>query len=223
MKQVFILIFATFSLLACNQEGSPSATKPLQAPSPSAIPPDYSATTPNQMLQKDVLDMIQLYHSSQYKDVNNFSSPAHATNFATATDKDSRLMYLNLDSLKRMIYFIEKASAKFTTEEKANLGINFYYAAYPAAMNKQEQGISLTNKHTLILIPAILNQTTGAPQDVDILANLNNPTKTNATFINGSYFNNATLNKTFMFAQNQGTLVPPPPTGTTILDLTDDN
>jgi hypothetical protein len=227
MKKLIFISVASLSIItilhSCNASSG-------GAGSTTAICADYSSMTVNTMKKEDVLDMVSNYYNKQYNAINADNS----IDFPAAAPLDSREVFFNLDTLKRLIYFIEKATANFSAADKANLGMNVYFGSYPQHMDLFKNGINYTNRQTLIFIPSIFDNVLHVGRDFDLNNSLNGTnilaplyidsvflTTPAITIIPGMYFrytNNTSLN-----AQNHGTGVPPPPapTGNSILDITD--
>ena len=199
---------------------------------------NYSYSPVNEMNKKEVLDMIRTYYNNQYNSIN---SNIGASTFdfnntglpsTLKCNVDSRAVFFNLDTLKKLIYYIDKASENFSPADKQNLGVNVYFAAYPEYFNKEKYTWDYKNRHTLIFFPSIFNNVSHMGMDIDLMSSLNNTTKNTPTYINEAFLsdsNNTVLKvmvdgiSSSMMSQNNGTTIPPPPapTGNAILDKTD--
>lgn len=202
---------------------------------------NYTDKPVNEMDKQVVLSMIRNYYQYQYNAINSSCPPTNGSklvHFPPQVNEDSRVVFFDLDTLKRLIYHIEKASKQFPQADRQNLGVNIYFASYPETMNMTNWGWSYTNRHTLVMIPAIFNNSTHMGRDFDLnnslkLNNIFSPLYIDSAFINDpskTVFNamvfktsDAGSGSTNMNSQNHGTATPPPPspTGNAILDLTD--
>jgi hypothetical protein len=120
-------------------------------------------------------NVLENYRKNIWDSVNNnsiFRSPSRGLNFAslalapntstTTYDKtDARCIWFSLETLKQFICTIETNNAKLNIPAE-DLGIRFYYAAYP--MNYVD--VKKQNRHTLFMVPTYKNGT-GAEVDFD--------------------------------------------------------
>jgi uncharacterized protein YxeA len=199
---------------------------------------NYSTAPVNEMDKTQVLEMIRNYHNNQYNAINASSFGFNGNIPSTISiKKDSRAAFFNIDTLKRLIYYIEKASEKFSPANRQNLGINIYFASYTALTQMQKHGYDYTNRHTLIFIPSIFDNSTKTARDFDLKHSLSGINVIDPKYIDSAFLNNPGITSIFglmplgdpivgsnnMSSQNHGTLIPPPPTptGNVILELTD--
>jgi hypothetical protein len=198
---------------------------------------NYSTYPINEMNKTEVLELIRNYYKNQYAAINSVGINFNGSIPATQTIKvDSRAVFFNLDTLKRLIYYIEKASENFPKTDRDNLGVNIYYGAYTAAMQVQKHGYDYTNRHTLVMIPSIFNSASNTAKDFDLYNSLNAINVDTPSYINNSFLENpintkiaglsanqSVTGRSSMYSQNHGTAIPPPPspTGNVILEATD--
>jgi hypothetical protein len=206
---------------------------------------NYENYPVNEMDKQTVLSMVRNYYQNQYRAINytvrSGSTSDKLVTFPDNINVDSRAVFFNLDTLKRLIYYIEKAARKFTTVQKEYLGVNIFFGSYPKDMEMSKGGYNYTNRHTLVFIPAIFNNDVGKARDFDLNNSLNGTNVLDPLYIDSSFLNNPALTtipgmtvmkvmgasvtgtSTNMNSQNHGTATPPPPTptGNAILDKTD--
>jgi hypothetical protein len=200
---------------------------------------NYSYSPVNEMDKYEVLDMIRTYYNNQYNNINSHIGPStfDFNNPALPSSKlvvDSRAVFFDLDTLKKLIYYMDKASENFPLADKQNLGVNVYFAAYPQYFNKEKHGWDYKNRHTLIFFPSIFNNVSHIAQDIDLMASLSGTTPNAPTYITEAFLSDSSMarfvvltdgnsNSSSMMSQNNGTAIPPPPTptGNAILDKTD--
>lgn len=208
---------------------------------------NYSQMPVNQMQKQEVLDMIKNYYNNQYAAIHSTNNSTNAplvsfTQQSINTSKDSRCVFFSIDTLKRLLYYVEKASEKFSTQDKANLGLNIYFASYPKSQGVVINGDDYTNRHTLVMLPSIFNPSLKMAKDLNLCTNLSSPSST-PSFINAEFVNNPTNvflcgalgfslkssnTGNGMMSQNHGSGTPPPVdqngnTGNPILDATNPN
>lgn len=208
---------------------------------------NYRDAPVNEMDKNDVLNMISNYYSNQYAAINSGTFSFNGGIPSTTTIKtDSRAVFFSLDSLKRLIYYIEKSSCNFSDVDKQNLGVNIYFASYPAQMQMQKHGYDYTNRHTLIFLPSVFDNGSSIARDFDPRMTLGGISGVNGTspfYLTDSFLSTTptimglgtfimpppTTTTTVspstgtMSSQNHGTAIPPPPTptGNIILEKTD--
>lgn len=202
---------------------------------------NYRDAPVNEMDKNDVLNMISNYYSNQYAAINSGTFSFNGGIPSTTTIKtDSRAVFFSLDSLKRLIYYIEKSSQNFSDVDKQNLGVNIYFASYPAQMQMQKHGYDYTNRHTLIFLPSVFDNGSSIARDFDPRMTLGSITGTSPFYLTDSFLSITptivglggplmppppTVSPTTgtMSSQNHGTAIPPPPTptGNIILEKTD--
>lgn len=200
---------------------------------------NYSTAPVNEMNKENVISMVRNYYQNQYRAINS-SCPAGSklVYFPASINVDSRAVFFSLDTLKRLIYYIEKATRQFSVKDKENLGVNVYFASYPDQMKMNKWGYDYTNRHTLIFIPSIFNNDNQIAKDFDLNNSLSGASVFNPLYIDSAFLNNpikttiagmyfkttdASGGSTSMTSQNHGTATPPPPSDTKndLLDLTD--
>lgn len=206
---------------------------------------NYSGSNVNEMDKSYVLQMIRNYHAMQYQAIN--ADPRMGYQKAVGC-VDSRAVFFSLDTLKRLIYYIEKASRGFSSQDRENLGVNIYYASYPAKPYMEKFGYDYTNRHTLVFIPSIFSTGLKRARDFDLYNSLRGFSISSPHYIDSAFLENPANNKIAclvariintpsggstsstvppadgnMNSQNHGTAIPPPPanTGNVILDETD--
>jgi hypothetical protein len=232
MKKYFvgavILFASTVILYSCRFIKSVHSTTTTTSTGTS-ICSDYSDKNVNEMEKDHVLNMIRNYYNMQYQAISGNASMS----LPSQAPVDSRAVFFNLDTLKKLIYYMEKASAGFSQQDKENMGVNIYFASYPSAAGMSKYGYSYTNRHTLIFVPSIFDNNSHMARDFDLSTSLTgintfepqyftatfltNPAVTTLNVVGSDY----TLN---MDAFNFGTTTPPPPTAyNPLLDLTDPN
>ncbi len=244
MKKLFIaaaaIAFVSLALYSCSLLKSLEEVK--QA---GFICSNYPVQDVNEMDRQEVVEMVRNYYNNQYKALHDVASPSKLAGLPANCPEDSRAVFFNLDTLKKLIYFIEKGSSGFSATEKQNLGVNVYFASYPESFHKTKPGYDYasgspvlvqydyTNRHTLIFIPSIFSNSELIAKDIDLNANLNSP-NTAPVYLDSSFFTfkpgGAQLrvagvgvgSSSPMGSQNNGSGTPPPksPTGNQLLDLT---
>lgn len=206
---------------------------------------NYSNEPVNQMDKNEVLGMIRNYYNNQYAAIHSTNNPNNAplVKFPSnniSTNKDGRCVFFDLQTLKRLLYYIEKSAQGFSTSDKNNLGINIYYASYPRDKEMVINGFNYTNRHTLVMIPAIFDASQKMAKDINICGNLTTASA-NPQFITKNFINDntkisicgyapglgykSTSPDDNMGSQNHGSITPPPfnssnLTGNPILDAT---
>lgn len=245
MKKLFIaaaaIAFVSMALYSC------SLLKSLEEVKKSGfICSNYSLVPVNEMGRQEVVKMVRNYYNNQYQALHDVASSSKLTGLPANCPVDSRAVFFNLDTLKKLIYYIEKGSSGFSAADKQNLGLNVYFASYPESFHKTKPGYNYasgspvlvpydyTNRHTLIFIPSIFSNTELIAKDIDLNANLTG-IYSNPVFLDSSFFR---INpggqirrmvaagdgaSSLMMIQNNGSTIPPPkaPTGSRLLDLTD--
>lgn len=104
--------------------------------------------------------MSQLYVKKHYAAINRMMKI-----------EDARAVWFSLDSLKKYIWHIEKASCETGSAKLADLGIRIYFAEYPDAETmKNLPGLEdadprLAGKHSVFLVPTVRKE--GADKDFD--------------------------------------------------------
>lgn len=200
---------------------------------------NYNDVAVNEMDKNSVLQMISNYYQKQYAAISNanisFSGGPAATK---KTGEDSRAVFFNLDTLKRLIFYIEKGTENFSPSDRQNLGINIYFGSYPAHLQVQKHGYDYTNRHTLIFLPAIFDNDNHTARDFNLKNSLSGINIFSPQYFTESILNGSTsliglaampppptAGAENMFSQNHGTATPPPPAPTTnpILERTNPN
>jgi hypothetical protein len=201
---------------------------------------NYNNSQLNLMNKDAVMDMVRNYYTNQYTILHNFNNTPNGARLALPQQcpLDSRVVFFSLDTLKKLIYFIEKGSKDFSQQEKNNLGVNFYFASYPVKSGKLKHGYSYDNRHTLVMLPCLFDNTAKRGRDLNMRENILNNVTTPVfitdglltgpqLFIFGAGETPVTDNSTAqnMMSQNNTTGTPPPApntvTGNPVLDLTD--
>jgi hypothetical protein len=212
LKNLFLVFTLGLMLTACTETNH---LKELEKEG--YVCNNYSKQTPNQMGRNTVVKMVSNYYQNQYSAINQ-SAKAGQILFPDNCPVDSRAVFMNIDSLKKLLYYLETASKGYSDAEKRNLGVNIYFGSYTKDMNMTENGYDLMNRHTLICIPSIFDSTKKMARDIDLMANINNKSVA-PRYIDAAFFG---VNKPIalakggsgdstIFAQNHGSLVPPPP------------
>lgn len=200
---------------------------------------NYNDVVVNEMDKNTVLQMISNYYQKQYTAISNSSISFNGgLSGSKKTAEDSRAVFFNLDTLKRLIFYIEKGTENFSLSDRQNLGINIYFGSYPGQMQVQRHGYDYTNRHTLIFLPAIFDNDNHTARDFNLKTSLSginifSPQYFTESILNGSTSliglaamppSPATVSEN-MFSQNHGTGTPPPPTPTNnpILESTNPN
>jgi hypothetical protein len=239
MKNVIIaiLFLSLCSMIFYTCKYCNTTTEPVN---PNSICTDFSYSPPNEMGKLEVIHMIRNYYNNQYNAMHNTINLRRMSfSQRSSTQFDTRAVFFSLDTIKKLLYYMEKASKGYSSADKLNLGVNIYFASYPD--NKIQNGEDYYNKHTLIFMPSIFDPTINAPRDIDIAQNLFNGVSSSKQ-IDPSFFNdtlnpNAVINVlgnsymrrsnnsgSNMQSQNNGTGTPPPPnSGDPLFDLTDPN
>ncbi|PWN63042.1 hypothetical protein C1631_022410 [Chryseobacterium phosphatilyticum] len=132
--------------------------------------------------------------------------------------QDAHSIWFDLPKLKKFIATIEEEAAKINPDaSEEDLGIRFYYAAYPKNenWNIMESHIvpqEYAERHTLVLIPT-LKKTSGKGETLDYDFNaLQSTDESTALALNARQVKELTDDTV---GENQGTLIPPSPlTGT---------
>ncbi len=201
---------------------------------------NYSYLPVNSMDKQVTLSMIRNYYQKQYMAIH-FSptSGQKLVYFPPTINVDSRVVFFSLDTLKRLIYYTEKASKQFSQQDKQNLGLNVYFASYPDNMKMEIGGYDYTNRHTLIFIPSIFDNNSKIARDFDLKKSLSGINVSSPSYLDSAFFANPATNSIIAMAkvaadpqapppgamndQNHGTGTPPPysKTGNAALDLTD--
>lgn len=138
-------------------------------------------------------EMVNNYKNKQYQFI--------IDNTQTPMDFDAKSVHFNLESLKEFIKLIEDEVDKHPEFKLSNLGLRFYYSAYPESDTWNEHdGLSdLTSDyaklHTLIAIPTA--EINGVQFDFDPL-----DVKTYTGI-------KPTVASTSIMAENHGPLTPP--------------
>lgn len=206
---------------------------------------NYSYNPVNEMDKQQVISMVRNYHQNQYRAINSTCSTTSVklVYFPSSpnTNVDSRVVFFSMDTLKRLLYYMEKATRQFSMQDKQNLGVNVYFASYPDQMKMSNWGHDYTNRHTLVFIPAIFDNGQHIGRDFDLNNSLTGVNLLDPLYIDSAFINNplktviagmalyktmsAPGSSTTMNSQNHGTATPPPPatTGNNLLDLTDPN
>lgn len=143
-----------------------------------------------------------------------FSSKQHAAIQTGCNLNDAKSVWFDLKSLKNFVAQFEEEVKKVNPQiTDADLGVRFYYAAYPTGTNwtnspypeiKEMHSNPILNqqagRHTLIMMPTLKRQHNGQDVNVDF-----NPYDPASYTIN----NHSCLSATELMAMNHGSLFPP--------------
>lgn len=170
----------------------------------------------SQMNYSLVHEMIANYRNNQLRAIENSGDPLLAN--------DAQSIWFSLETLKNFILTIENAVAEKLGNSNKNLGIRFYYAAYPEISKWDQPNYKdlkdLLNdpitrmyekKHTLVMIPTIetaTNTNTDFNQ-LDVKTYVNGFNDDLDLQKNNSYETLAKSSSTSIIAQNHGSLIPP--------------
>lgn len=198
-----ILFGVCFVLLSCSK------TDKEESASPKLL---LRGTQPTTMRYKLISNMIQNYRTNQLQSIQNSGT--------NAVSNDAQAIWFDIETLKKFIADVESQTSSNSQNTVNNLGIRFYYAAYPEK-NKwgttgYEELSDLSNpvtqlyekKHTLIMIPTI--NVNGVdrdfnPLDINTYKGFNSVTNNNSNYQIMSGSNNALSTS----ARNHGILYPP--------------
>lgn len=163
--------------------------------------------SPNTMLTTFIQTLVNNYRSTQLAAINN----------GLGID-DAHSIWFNLATLKKFIADIETETQKVNPDVSENdLGIRFYYAAYPTAenwglMENQPIGQEYAGKHTLVLVPTMKK----ANEEGELLDYDFNPLHSESYKKNiaplgftSNADGDAPLSDDEALAQNHGQLIPP--------------
>jgi hypothetical protein len=159
-----------------------------------------------------VKNMIDNYRTNQLNSIQNSN--------INAVENDAQAIWFDIETLKKFIADVESQTQNNSNMTVNNLGIRFYYAAYPElnrwGTSGYEELSDLLNdpvtqlyekKHTLIMIPTI--NVEGIDKDFNPM-DKNTYEGFNSTINNSNYqimsVSNSTLSTT---AKNHGVLFPP--------------
>ncbi|UOU98824.1 hypothetical protein MUU74_02475 [Chryseobacterium daecheongense] len=149
--------------------------------------------------------------------VDNYRNSQLATINTHLNMNDAHSIWFNLATLKKFIADIESETQKVNPDVSENdLGIRFYYAAYPSVenwdlMENQPIGQNYAGKHTLVLVPTMKQ----ANEQGELLDYDFNPLnsgayqKNNAVLSLAMESDDAPLSDDEALAQNHGQLIPP--------------
>jgi hypothetical protein len=227
-----ILFFIAGAVIACGIFYSCTVTQSLQHVETNGyICANYENAAVNSMSKKDVLAIIRNYYQNQYRAIHTSSTaPASGQQLVsfpstTTLTKDSRAVFFNLDTLKRLIYYIEKASQQYPASIKEKIGLNIYFASYPSAMQMTINEDDYTNRHTLVFIPSVMDTKSHIANDFDLSASLpGGISQLTPSYITEGFLNDSNITSikgmavlkqagtqdADMNAQNHGTGTPPP-------------
>lgn len=159
---------------------------------------------PNTMAQNLIQTLVNNYRNNQ---------------LVSVKDKlgidDAHSIHFDLKTLKKFIDDIETLASENNPEAKTeDLGIRFYYAAYPNLenwdiMNGMPIGVEYAEKHTLIMVPTIKKQ----DENGEILSYDFNPIHSNGQMLAMASSRNAGASLDVV-CQNHGALIPPDSTKT---------
>lgn len=169
-----------------------------------------TTTDPSTMLTTLIQNLVDNYRNSQLAEIN-----------ANLDIDDAHSIWFDLGTLKKFIADIECEAQRVNPEISENdLGIRFYYAAYPTVANWSQIGnlpISqdYAGKHTLVMIPTLrMEDESGEPCNYDFnplnpdtYTRSGNDPKFEAEALALSSRETSSPNETL--AQNHGQLIPP--------------
>lgn len=168
---------------------------------------------PTTLKYKLISNMIQNYRNNQLQSIQNSGT--------NAVSNDAQAIWFDIETLKQFIADVENQTKINSTKPWENLGIRFYYAAYPEKSKWGTSGYEdlsdLLNdpitqlyekKHTLIMIPTI--NIDGVDKDFNPMDKntYNGFDKTNNTNANYEIMSASNSNLTTT-ARNHGELSPP--------------
>ncbi|CAM4087723.1 MULTISPECIES: hypothetical protein [Flavobacterium] len=197
MKNIVVLLASLFLFSCSNSESVEIEQKALKT------------ARPNTLKQGLVNEMIQNYRNNQLATINK-----------TKIGNDAHSIWFELETLKKFIADVENEAKKNGNTSSNDLGIRFYYAAYPEKEKWEKTGYEelsfllnspitelYENKHTLIMIPTIDIEGKNVdfnPIDKNTYNGLQNVDK------NGEYtIMSKTATNSDIAAQNHGSLIPP--------------
>jgi hypothetical protein len=175
-----------------------------------------ATSIPNTMLSDFIQNLVDNYRNNQLKTINTASGA-----------NDAHSIWFDLATLKKFVSDIETEAQKVNAAISENdLGIRFYYAAYPkqddwSMMENTPIGKECAGMHTLVMIPTLkMADEQGAMLNYDF-----NPLDSSSFSRNGnagelktamalSARDNSTSLSGETLAQNHGALVPPESTKT---------
>jgi len=159
---------------------------------------------PSTMAQNLIQTLVDNYRNNQLKSVKD----------KMGID-DAHSIHFDLTTLKKFIADIETlASSNDPETNMEDLGIRFYYAAYPGlenwnVMNGTPIGREYAEKHTLVMVPTIKRQ----DENGEILSYDFNPINNNGQMLAMASSRNANTDCEII-CQNHGALIPPDSTKT---------
>ncbi|MVO10430.1 hypothetical protein GOQ30_14745 [Flavobacterium sp. TP390] len=198
MKNIALLAITSLFLFSCsNSESLDTKEKTLKS------------SKPNTLKQSLVNEMIQQYRNNQLATINK-----------TNIENDAHSIWFELETLKKFITDVENEAKKNGNTSSNDLGIRFYYAAYPEKVKWGTTGYEelsfllnspitqqYENKHTLVMIPTIDVEGKNVdfnPMDKNTFTGFQNTTK------KGDYkIMSKTSANSDITAQNHGNLIPP--------------
>ncbi|RKS96074.1 hypothetical protein [Chryseobacterium defluvii] len=149
--------------------------------------------------------------------VDNYRNSQLAAINTSLNMNDAHSIWFNLATLKKFIADIESETQKVNPDVSENdLGIRFYYAAYPSAenwdqMENQPIGQDYAGKHTLVLVPTLKKANEeGEFLDYDFNPlSSNTYQKINTALTLTLESDDTPLSDDDTLAQNHGQLIPP--------------
>ncbi|GAB0156826.1 hypothetical protein CHRYSEOSP005_20930 [Chryseobacterium sp. Alg-005] len=150
--------------------------------------------------------------------VNNYRNSQLAAINTNLNMNDAHSIWFNLATLKKFIADIESETQKINPDVSENdLGIRFYYAAYPSTenwnlMENQPIGQEYAGKHTLVLVPTMKKANEeGELLDYDFNPLYSESYKKNITPLGftSDVDDDTPLSDDNALAQNHGQLIPP--------------
>ncbi|HEY0678541.1 MAG TPA: hypothetical protein VGD17_09655 [Chitinophagaceae bacterium] len=179
----------------------------------------------------EALERIQEYGDKQWRGINTQLNGHLGRDNAEQKFADSRFITFPMDSIKKFICKVEQMVAENGNKKEdgspirpGDLGIRFYYAAYPGLTPADIPNQTFKGRHSLLLVPTYLNTRntyveffpayvsgSGVPMPLGNIYKAQQPGKPVTLML---------LNEQDV-AKNQGTLCPPPdPCNAELLSMT---
>lgn len=177
---------------------------------------DYSQETPSTLETAVIYDMVNEYRNKQLKSID-------STIATTDGGGDAHSVWFDLKTLKKFIFHIEHNVRTNKPNNTDELGLRFYYAAYPSDMARRDDLTDVDptymNRHTVVLIPTIFNKNVGHvdfnPVDTTTYNGYISQTKQLNSEIFpyqvANYTPMALTNNQRVVSKNHGSLIPPAP------------
>lgn len=177
---------------------------------------DYSQETPSTLETGVIYDMVNEYRSKQLKSID-------SAIVTTDGGGDAHSVWFDLKTLKKFIFHIEHNVRTNKPNNTDELGLRFYYAAYPTNMTTRTDLHDVDplykNRHTVVLIPTIFKKDIGNvdfnPVDASTYGGYISQTKLANSDIRpyqaANYTPMALTNTQRVVSRNHGSLIPPAP------------